>query len=181
MEYSTALVRCDPAIVSVWDGVVRGCHWTLATAFAVAFLAEEGHFVHQAAGYVVLSVVAGRLVWGFVGPRPARFSDFVPGPRQMIGHVRELVAGRERRYLGHNPAAGAMAVALLSLMIFLGVTGWMLTTDQFFGVKWLEMLHEGGANVALGLVGLHIAGAVYASIRHRENLPWAMITGRKRS
>ena len=73
-----------------------------------------------------------------------------------------------------------MAVALLGLMLGLAISGWMMTTDRFFGVKWLEILHEGIANVALVLVFVHVAAAIYESFRHRENLPWAMVTGRKR-
>ena len=91
--------------VQVWDPLLRICHWTLAAGFAVAFIAEEGDLVHQVAGYIVAAAVAIRLVWGFVGPRHARFSDFVTGPRVLFTHLADMLRFRERRYLGHNPAA----------------------------------------------------------------------------
>ena len=177
---TAVLAKPAAKTVQVWDPLLRICHWTLAAGFAVAFIAEEGDLVHQVAGYIVAGAVAIRLVWGLLGPQHARFGDFVTGPRALFAHLADMLRFRERRYLGHNPAAGAMAVALLGLMAGLAVTGWMLTTNAWYGVEWLETLHEGAANVALGLVCLHIAAAVYESLRQRESLPWTMVTGRKR-
>lgn len=178
---SSALADAPARTIRVWDPVVRIGHWTLALGFVAAFLAEEGDLVHQVAGYVAAGAVAVRLVWGVIGPEHARFANFVPGPRRLLGHLAALLRGRDRRHIGHNPAAGAMALTLLLMVLFLGVTGFMLTTDRFYGTKWLETLHEGGAYVALGLVCTHVAAALYESVRHRENLPWAMVTGRKRA
>lgn len=177
---TAVLAKPASKTVQVWDPLLRISHWTLAAGFAVAFIAEEGDLVHQVAGYVVAGAVAIRLVWGFLGPQHARFNDFVTGPRALLGYLADMLRFRERRYLGHNPAAGAMALTLLGLMIWLAVTGWMLTTTAWYGLGWLETLHEGAANLALGLVCLHIAAAVYESLRQRESLPWAMVTGRKR-
>jgi cytochrome b len=167
------------ATIRVWDLLVRVCHWTLALGFVVAFLTEEGGLVHQVAGYAA-GAVAVRLLCGFIGSEHARFASFAPGPRRLLGHLADVLRGRDRRYVGHNPAAGAMALALLGLALFLGGTGWMLTTDRFYGMAWLEVVHEGAAYLALGLVCTHVAAALYESVRHRENLPWAMVTGRKR-
>lgn len=164
----------------VWDPLVRICHWMLAAGFVVAFLAEEGDLIHQVAGYLAAGAVAIRLVWGFIGSGHARFASFVPTPRRLLSHLNDMLHRRERRYVGHNPAAGAMALALLGIILFLGVTGWMLTTNQYYGSEWLEAVHEGTAYLGLGLVCAHVTAALYESVRHRENLPWAMVTGRKR-
>lgn len=166
--------------VQVWDPLVRLCHWTLAAGFILAFVTEEGDLAHQVAGYVAAGAVAIRLVWGFIGSGHARFSSFVSGPAGLAAHLGDLLHGRDRRYVGHNPAAGAMALALLGLTLFLGGTGWMMTTDQYYGVEWLEGVHEGAAYLGLVLVCTHVAAALYESVRHGENLPWAMVTGRKR-
>ncbi len=166
--------------VVVWDPLVRLCHWALAAGFVAAFLAEEGDLSHQIAGYIAAGAVLVRLVWGFIGPRHARFSSFVPTPRRLLAHLKDMLHGRDRRYVGHNPAAGAMALTLLGLVLVLGVSGWMLTTDQYYGQEWLEVVHEGAAYLGLALVCTHVAAALYESVRHRENLPWAMVTGRKR-
>ncbi len=172
----------DPAstTVRVWDPLVRICHWMLAAGCVAAFLSEEGDLVHQVAGYVAAGAVSIRLVWGFIGTPHARFSNFVPGPRRLVGHLNDMLNGRDQRYVGHNPAAGAMALTLLGLVLVLALTGWMLTTDRYYGQDWLEGVHEGAAYLGLALVCMHVAAALYESVRHRENLVWAMITGRKR-
>ena len=71
------------------------------------------------------------------------------------------------------------AIAAMPLQIA-GATGWLYTTDRFWGVAWVEELHETLSNVLFGFVALHILGVVLTSIRHRENLPASMLHGRKR-
>jgi cytochrome b len=88
--------------------------------------------------------------------------------------------GREPRQIGHNPAAAVMMLALMALLAAVSVTGWMATLDAFWGVEWVEELHEGTAEAILWLALIHAGAALYESMRHRENLVWAMVTGRKR-
>ncbi|MDQ7246821.1 cytochrome b/b6 domain-containing protein [Dongia sedimenti] len=170
------------ATVKIWDPFVRVFHWSLVASFAVAWLtAEDWKALHMWAGYAAGSLIALRLLWGAVGTRYARFSQFVRSPRAVAAYVRDIVTGREARYLGHNPAGGLMIVALIATMATVSVTGWMQTTDAYWGVEWVEELHEAVASLMLGLVGLHVLGVAVASLRHRENLVRAMLTGRKRS
>ena len=138
--------------VRVWDPVVRLFHWSLAAAFLGAFLIERPRDLHEALGYVALGAVAVRLVWGFAGSRHARFADFLPSPRRLLDYLGAALRGSEPRYLGHNPAGGAMVVALLAMVVLTGATGWLMGTDAFFGENWLEELHEGAATATLGLV-----------------------------
>lgn len=179
----TASLHQDSATgapIWVWDLAVRVFHWSLATSFAVAWLAEEGESLHEIAGYVVLGLVAFRLVWGLVGTVHARFADFVPSPNALIGYLRAMLAGRARRYLGHNPAGGAMIVGLLIMLTLASGSGWLMTTDRFWGENWLEDAHEILSELTLVLIGLHVAGVLVSSIALRENLVAAMITGKKR-
>lgn len=168
-------------IVKVWDPVVRVFHWGLVLSFAVAWLsADQSKTLHYWAGYAAGALIALRLVWGLLGTRYARFSQFVHHPSKVLDYLRDIVTGKESRYLGHNPAGGAMIVALILTMGSLAFTGWLSQTDQFFGVGWVEDGHKLLAKLLLVLVVVHIGGVVLASLRHRENLPWAMITGWKR-
>ncbi|MDP1731970.1 MAG: cytochrome b/b6 domain-containing protein [Devosia sp.] len=168
--------------VKVWDPLVRVFHWGLVLSFAVAWLsADHGRTLHQWAGYAAGGLIALRLVWGMLGTRYARFSQFVRSPAAIVRYLGDIATGRENRYLGHNPAGGIMIVALIVTMGALATTGWMMTTDQFFGYEWVEDSHEFLANLLLALVGLHIAGVALAGLRHRENLVAAMLTGRKRA
>ena len=95
-------------------------------------------------------------------------------------YVKALLQGQEPRYIGHNPAGAVVMLTLMALLAAVSVTGWMLTLDAYFGAKALEELHEGIANSILVLAGLHAAAAIYEGRRHKENLVWAMVTGRKR-
>jgi cytochrome b len=165
--------------IRVWDLFVRVFHWGTAALVGVAFLTEDMKSLHEAAGYVVLPLVLARIAWGFVGPRHARFSDFVTRPATTLAYLRALRAGRAPRFFGHNPAGGAMVVALLALLVVVAGSGWMSETDRWFGVPWVADLHAAAANLLFWLVGLHVAGVVLSSWLHRENLIRAMFTGRK--
>ncbi|RCK52232.1 cytochrome B561 [Thalassospira profundimaris] len=169
------------ATVKVWDPLVRIFHWSLVTSFAVAwFSADEIKNLHEIAGYCAAGLIGFRLIWGFVGPYYARFGQFVHGPDKTLQYLRDIPSGKAERYLGHNPAGGAMILALLGCMALLATTGYMQTTDAFWGVAWVQETHEILANTLLALVIAHVAGVVMASYHHRENLVRAMITGKKR-
>jgi len=177
--------------VKIWDPLVRTFHWALVTAFAVAFLTEDDWLgLHVLAGYVVLGLVGLRLAWGLVGTGHARFGDFVHRPPVVLAYLRDVLRGRARRYLGHNPAGGAMIVALLAGLTLTSVTGLFAygaaeLAGPFagtFGAGWadpLEEVHEVLANLTLVLAGVHVAGVLASSLLHRENLVRAMITGTK--
>jgi cytochrome b len=167
--------------VKVWDPLVRLFHWSLAACVFGAFLVEEGDAAHRWLGYTALGLVAFRLLWGVLGSRHARFCDWVRGPRSVMTYLRERRAGRSQRRLGHNPAAAVMILALLAMVTAVGMTGWMQTWDQFFGVEWLEEVHEILAWSLLGLVGLHVLAALVESVHYRENLIASMWHGRKRA
>ena len=168
--------------VRVWDPVVRIFHWSLVLSFGLAWLtSHRSDSIHHWAGYAALLLVAVRLVWGMLGPRYARFSHFVRRPGGVVSYLTYIASGNEARHIGHNPAGGAMVVALLASILATGVTGWMETTNAYFGVPWVEALHSFLAHGVLIIVAVHVAGVALASYRHRENLVAAMVTGRKRS
>jgi cytochrome b len=142
---------------------------------------REVKSVHRYVGYVTLTAVAVRLVWGFVGSQHARFSDFTPSPRRLVGYVKAMVRRQEPRYVGHNPAGALMMLTLIGLVTVCGITGWMMGLDAYWGVRWVENLHEGAANIILVMAILHVLAALIESWRHRENLVLAMVTGLKRA
>ena len=171
-----------PGTVPVWDIAVRIFHWALVAAFLTAWIsAEEWDSVHEIAGYVVAGLVAFRVVWGIVGSRHARFADFVRSPATVLRFLRDTMTFRAPRYLGHNPAGGAMVVALLVALAAITGSGIMMTTDAFWGVRWVREVHEIAVNFTPLLLVLHVLGVLLASIEHRENLVAAMFTGRKRA
>jgi cytochrome b len=193
------------ATVRVWDPLVRVFHWGLVATFATAWLtADEVQPVHEFAGYTIAGLVAFRLIWGVVGGRHARFAQFVKGPGATLAYLGSMLRGKERRYLGHNPAGAAMIVALMLTLSGTAFTGWLMAEPdrvamlpalpQIVSPAWadddgegrevegpLKEVHETLANLMLFLVAAHVGGVLLASVRHRENLARAMITGVKRA
>lgn len=170
------------AMVRVWDPFVRIFHWSLAALFVLAFATgDESEWLHLTAGYSIAGLLLLRAVWGFVGPAHARFGDFVRSPQAVLAYLRQTIRMRAPRYLGHNPAGGVMVLALMATLAAISVTGFMMTTDAFWGSEWVENLHKAFVYAALVLVALHVAGVLFASIEHGENLVKAMVTGRKRA
>jgi cytochrome b len=195
--------------ITVWDPLVRLFHWTLVIAFTLAYFTQEGPFedlldqmdetwlqaIHVWAGYTIAGLLLFRLFWGFVGPHHARFSDFVRGPREILRYVKDVLTLRAPRHLGHNPAGGAMIVALLLSLTITVVAGLMLYgADKGLGplagllldsseaaIHSIKEVHEFFANFTLLLVVGHLVGVIWESLLHRENLAHAMITGRKRA
>lgn len=169
-------------MIRVWDFFVRTFHWALAASFAVAWLSSENwERLHDAVGYAAGALVALRVVWGFLGPRYARFAQFVRSPDTVIAYLRAIKDGSERRYIGHNPAGGAMIVVLLVAIAGTAVSGWLLTTDALWGSAVLQHVHSLLAHGVLALVVVHLAGVALASLRHHENLARAMVVGVKRA
>jgi cytochrome b len=170
------------AHVKVWDPVVRLFHWLVVTGCILnLFILEEGHLAHRVTGYVIAGALAVRIIWGFVGSRHARFSDFVPTPRRLADYIGASLRGEQPRMLGHNPLAALMMLALMFLLGATALTGWMSTLDVFWGVRLLRHLHGFFANGIMALAFLHAAAGLFESWLHRENLIWSMVTGRKRA
>lgn len=173
--------RHSSEMARVWDPIVRIFHWSLVLSFAAAwFTPKSSEVTHHWAGYAAVSLILMRLLWGVLGTPYARFSHFVRHPAEVVRYLLAILRGREVRHVGHNPAGGAMVLALMTAVAATALTGWMTTTVAYYGVEWVEAAHELSANGLLLLVVIHIGGVALASFRHRENLVAAMITGRKR-
>jgi cytochrome b len=171
-----------PALVKVWDPFVRLFHWALVGFFAFSFLTgDEWKDAHIVSGYIIGALVTFRVLWGLIGSEHARFANFLYSPVTVIRFIAESAAMKAKRYIGHNPAGGAMVIALLLMISGIVTTGYMMTTDAYWGVEWVEDTHKVLVYSTLGLIGLHIAGVVLASFEHKENLVRAMITGKKRA
>ena len=186
----------DTKQIKVWDLLVRIFHWSLAGAFFIAYLTEDDWLgPHVYAGYTIAALISFRLLWGLVGPCHARFKNFVRPPREVFAYIKNIATFHPKRYIGHNPAGGAMVVALLVSLLITVLTGVLLygaeemagplanlmaNVPEFFG-ELFEELHEFFANFTLFLVALHVAGVILAGLQHRENLVRSMINGKKRA
>ena len=166
--------------IHVWDPLVRLLHWTLATSTTIAFFTHKGpEWLHFLSGYTALAVAIIRIFVGFTGSHYARFKEFVTGPRTALSYVTDLIKNREKHFIGHNPLGGYMILLLLMSVLISGTAGSLLNTDRLFGDEFVEDIHTFFSYLIVPLVALHICGVVFTSIRQRENLVVAMITGEK--
>lgn len=164
----------------IWDRFVRVFHWVLVSCVLLnQFVLEEGETPHEWAGYLAAALVVARIVWGFIGSRHARFSDFFPTPARLVAHLRAMRSGAPEHHWGHNPLGALMMLLLMVLVLALGVTGWMQGTDAYFGEEWLQELHEWLANGLLLSAGVHAASAIVMGRIERTRLVRAMVTGVK--
>ncbi len=177
--------------VKTWDPLVRVFHWSLVFFFLVAFISEDDWLsIHVQAGYAVFLLIMFRLFWGVLGSRLARFSTFVKSLTTVISYLKAMLSFKVPHYLGHNPVAAVMVVALLISVIMVSFTGMILIASEgqgplastFFSgwhAGWVEEIHEFFANFTMLLVLAHVFGVLISSLLERENLVKAMITGRK--
>ncbi len=188
--------------VKVWDILIRIFHWTLVISFFTAYLTEDDFLdIHRYAGYLITGLLVFRLIWGFIGSRYARFSNFVYSFAAIKDYLKSLLTTHPKHYLGHNPAGGFMIILLLVSLSFTVSTGIVMDlepepgnaiqqqytsehdddNDEYESAthEVMEEIHEFFANLTLLLVFIHIAGVIVSSKLHNENLVRAMITGKK--
>ena len=195
--------------VRVWDIGIRLFHWSLVTAFAVAYITsgdDDLEIIHTYAGYIIGGLLVFRLVWGFVGTKYARFSSFIFSPQTTIQYLKNMMRGKAGHFLGHNPAGGAMVFLLLlslTCTVFAGLKTYAADGKGPLAVNSISIvptaraddegkpgqdkhkdhfwkeIHEFLGNFTLALVLLHVAGVIVSSRLEHQNLAKAMVTGRK--
>jgi cytochrome b len=210
--------------IKVWGSFIRIFHWSLVILFAIAyFTGEEESGLHIYSSYAIGGLISTRVLWGLIGGKYARFSEFIRPPAKVAAYIKSLMRGKPDHYLGHNPAGGYMIVALLVMLAITTMTGLKVygieghgplaentaisfistanadedkikasrkhdldnRQDEGFNVsekeeEFWEEIHETVANLTVLLIFLHVLGVIISSRIHKENLVWAMVTGRKK-
>ncbi|WP_036234040.1 cytochrome b/b6 domain-containing protein [Marinobacterium litorale] len=178
----------------VWDIFIRIFHWTLAASILFAWWSGEegGNWMnlHMQAGYLVLSLIVFRIIWGFTGSPYARFKSFLVSPSATLTYFKQLLGGQAPHHVGHNPLGGWMVIALLTLGLIQAGSG-LFTTDDIFTegpltayvsgdiASALTTVHKATFNIILAAVALHLAGVVYHQRFKRERLVQGMLHGQK--
>ncbi|CAM4121278.1 cytochrome b/b6 domain-containing protein [Vreelandella rituensis] len=168
--------------IRVWDPLVRIVHWSLAAGIAAnLWLTGEGGDIHRWIGYTLVTLVGIRVLWGVIGPWSARWRSFWPTVSRLRRALGRRHPDEAQQGITHTPLGAVMMLVLLRLILGLGLTGYMMEeTDRFWGVEWVEEIHEFMANAFLFLVPLHVLGAVVESIKQRDNLIGGMLHGYRR-
>jgi cytochrome b len=176
--------------IDVWDLPTRVFHWSLLALVLVAWFTGEGEgaaaAIHRYAGEATAGLIVFRVTWGFLGGEHARFADFAAGPRAIIAHLRDLFSPQPKRYLGHNPLGGLAVLLLLATVAGVVITGLFSGGEEnagpfagMFGMQ-LSGAHEALFRVLQALVIIHVLGVIVESVKTKDALVPAMITGSKR-
>ena len=164
------------AHIEVWDALVRTIHWSVATLIVVELFNEAGaNPWHRYLGYVAAALVVVRLAWGCRPQSHASLAAMLAASRRTLAYFRHP----EARALGHTPPGALMAFALWALVLLVGLTGWMLGLDAFWGDESLQQIHAALAYVLAACASVHVIAAVATSYAQRVNLVKAMVTGSK--
>jgi cytochrome b len=178
----------------VWDLPLRIFHWLLvvcmASSWITAELGIEWMQYHIYLGEFTLGLVLFRIIWGFVGPRHARFSSFLTGPSGIWRYAKALAAGTMIQTVGHNPLGGIMVIIMLVLVAFQAATGLFATDDIVWTGPYnaavseatadkLTSLHHLNFNIILAAVSLHIMAVAFYFLVKKQNLVAAMLHGKK--
>jgi cytochrome b len=181
--------------VRVWDLPTRLFHWLLAACIIGSIIsakiggnAMEWHF---RLGYVVLTLLAFRVLWGLVGGRWSRFASFVYSPTTLLRYLRGQGRADEFLDVGHTPTGALSVFALLGLLTLQVSTG-LVADDEIANTGPLVKFVSGatsslatswhktyGQYLIITLVVLHIAAIVFYLAKKRQNLVVPMLTGDK--
>ena len=183
-----------PQPVRVWDLPTRLFHWALALTIAGSVLSAKigGNAMvwHFRFGFVVLTLLAFRLLWGLVGGRWSRFASFFYAPGTVLRYLRGQTRPGEHHDVGHNPLGSLSVFALLAILAVqvgtglvaddeianLGPLNRFVSTDT--GLSATAWHKDWGQWVILGLVGLHLAAIAFYTWRG-QGLVGAMVDGDK--
>lgn len=190
-----------------WDPLVRLTHWGVALAVVLnGLITEEGADIHIWIGYSAIAFLVLRLLWGFLGPREARFSSFPPSLSAAVDHVYGMLSGKRELHRSHNPLGTLIIYAMWASLVVVSATGVAMSGAPFDieasapissayadegyeaeereeegeSAEWLEETHELAANLLFFLAAVHVAGVSFEAWRSRTNLIRSMVTGERR-
>lgn len=161
----------------IWPLSIRIIHWLLALVIVMdAFIFVEGDDPHQFLGYFGVFLVMWRTYFGFRGKGHVLFKNF-PISLNSLEVFRKNYLKKEHVYEGHNPLASIVYILMWLCVIVLGVTGWMMGLDAFWGNQQIEEVHEVTSNVLLGLTVFHLIGILLDAFIHKRKTWMKMIRG----
>jgi cytochrome b len=189
-------LRKGGAKVLVWDIPTRAFHWSLVILVLTSFLTGMGwsglpdeNWVHQWSGIFIMVLLFFRIVWGFVGGRHARFTDFIKGPVAVLRYAKGLVTGAHEQWRGHNPVGGLSVIAMLGLLGAQVGTGLFANDDSDFEAPLFELVGKELSDTLTSfhydiIIAIYVVVAVHVSaiIFYRfkgERLVAAMVHGHK--
>jgi cytochrome b len=173
----------------VWDLPVRVFHWllvlTIIALYVTAKLGTDWTPWHMRLGKFMIGLLIFRLIWGLIGPRHARFSNFIRGPGTVLQYLKGCI-----KSVGHNPLGAGMVVLMLVLLLVQVTTGLFSTDDIVWTGPYfpsvshdlaekLTAIHHLNFKFIEAAVALHLCAIAYYHFVKKERLVPAMFHGRK--
>lgn len=186
----------NPQTVRVWDLPTRLFHWVLMACVIGSVISAKigGNAMlwHFRLGYVVFTLLAFRLLWGFVGGRWSRFASFLFTPAVTLRYLRGASRPGEWHEVGHSPS-GALSVFALLLLLAAQVGSGLFADDEIANAGPLVRFVSGstsslltgwhkqwGQGLILALVALHVIAILVYRFKRGRDLVTPMLRGDKR-
>jgi len=181
--------------VRIWDLPTRIFHWVLvlavAASVATAHVGGNAMEWHFRCGYLIFTLLAFRLLWGFVGGRWSRFASFLYMPPTLLRYLRGGELPGEHMEAGHNPLGSLSVFALLGLLILQVATG-LVADDEIASQGPLNKFVSSafastatfwhadiGQWILIALIAMHVSAIFYYLHGKQTNLLRPMIGGDK--
>ena len=182
--------------IPVWDIWIRLGHWSIV--LGIAFQQYSGDDIdlidtHATVGILLGGWVIFRFIWGYIGPKYARFSDFpIRGPQALLHSIKLLVYRAPEKTPGHTVIGGVGVYIFFILIGFTSLSGMASSDDIYFTgplaslfsddlVKLASQLHPVFSEVLLIFIGIHIIVIFWHVAAIKEPLIKGMISGYKPS
>ena len=178
----------------IWDLPTRLFHWLLVASVVAQYITAEWldnavqwHFY---IGYFMLGLLTFRVIWGFVGPTYAKFSQFVKGPKAVIGYIGNLFNKNSVPVAGHNPLGGWFVLVMLILLFVQAISGLFMSDDIFLDGPYrhavsestldiMNTLHHLAFDILIWVIALHIAAILFYAVYKKQKLVPPMVHGKK--
>lgn len=176
----------------IWDLPLRIFHWSFAfTVLACWYTSKQGEElvdIHMQFGFVVLALLIFRILWGFIGPKHARFSQFIPIPKVLLAYIKK--PSHRQKIPGHNPLGALMVILMIVLISLQAISGLFINDDVFSSgpyynsvskdiQDWMAFIHHNTFDFMIAAIILHIAAIIFYWRVKKDNLVVPMITGKK--
>ena len=181
--------------IRIWDLPTRIFHWALAAGVIGSVVtakiggnAMEWHFRF---GYLILTLLVFRFVWGLVGGHWSRFARFIYSPATLLRYLRGHARPEEHLDVGHSPLGAGSVFALLAILTLQVGTGLFADDEIANAGPLVRFVSSATSSLASGwhknfgqwliiaLLVLHLGAIAFYRFRRGRDLVRPMLTGDK--
>ncbi len=181
--------------IRIWDLPTRIFHWALAAgvigSVVTAKIGGNAMVWHFRFGYLILTLLVFRFVWGLVGGHWSRFATFIYSPATLLRYLRGHARPEEHLDVGHSPLGAGSVFALLAILTLQVGTGLFADDEIANAGPLVRFVSSATSSLASGwhknfgqwliiaLVVLHLGAIAFYRFRRGRDLVRPMLTGDK--